>query len=110
MMWFFAILLVLVMGAIAMVAAGRGTPLAPEYDDRPDASVPAGRLVGDDLRRVRFSLAFRGYRMSEVDALLDRVAAQLETDDAGAPGEPEDPQPRALSEADGAERGARHAP
>nr|WP_068109307.1 DivIVA domain-containing protein [Nocardioides dokdonensis] len=77
-MWFFAILLVLVMGAIATVAAGRGTPLAAEYDDRPDVLVPAGRLVGADLRRVRFSLAFRGYRMSEVDALLDRLAAQLE--------------------------------
>ena len=24
---------------------------------------------------MRFSLAFRGYRMSEVDALLDRLAA-----------------------------------
>ena len=98
MMWFFAILLVLVLGAIAMVAAGRGTPLAPEYDDRPDASVPAGRIVGDDLRRVRFSLAFRGYRMSEVDALLDRLAAQLEAD--GAPG----------ADGAGGERGARHEP
>ncbi|MEN8705143.1 MAG: DivIVA domain-containing protein [Nocardioides marinisabuli] len=101
MMWFFAILLVLVMGAIAMVAAGRGTPLAPTYDDRPDVSVPAGTLRGDDLRRVRFSLAFRGYRMSEVDALLDRVAAQLEAEGAaGAAG---------VGEVDG-ERGARHEP
>lgn len=100
-MWFFAILLVLVMGAIAMVAAGRGTPLAPTYDDRPDVSVPAGTLRGDDLRRVRFSLAFRGYRMSEVDALLDRVAAQLEAEGAaGAAG---------VGEVDG-ERGARHEP
>ena len=32
-----------------------------------------------DLRRVRFSLAFRGYRMSEVDELLDRLASQLES-------------------------------
>lgn len=104
MMWFFAILLVLVMGAIAMVAAGRGTPLAPAYDDRPDVSVPAGTLVGDDLRRVRFSLAFRGYRMSEVDALLDRVAAQLEAGAAdGADGVD------GAGAADG-ERGARHEP
>jgi DivIVA domain-containing protein len=79
MMWFFAILLVLVMGGIAMVAAGRGAPMTDAYDDRPDALVPsAGDLAGDDLRRVRFSLAFRGYRMSEVDALLDRVARQLD--------------------------------
>jgi DivIVA domain-containing protein len=79
MMWFFAILIVLAMGGIAVLAAGRGTPMAEVYDDRPDATVPAsGPLAGEDLRRVRFSLALRGYRMSEVDALLDRVATELE--------------------------------
>ena len=30
---------------------------------------------------MRFSLAFRGYRMSEVDALLDRLAAEKEQAD-----------------------------
>jgi DivIVA domain-containing protein len=81
MMWLFAILIVLALGGVAVLAAGRGTPMAEVYDDRPDARVPADRsLSGDDLRRVRFSLALRGYRMSEVDALLDRVAAQLEAD------------------------------
>jgi DivIVA domain-containing protein len=34
-------------------------------------------LRAEDLRQVRFPLAFRGYRMSEVDALLDRLADQL---------------------------------
>jgi DivIVA domain-containing protein len=62
-----------------VVAAGRGAPLADVYDDRPDAGVPAdGPLGADDLRRVRFPLALRGYRMSEVDALLDRLATQLQ--------------------------------
>ncbi len=83
MMWLFAILIVLAMGGIAALAAGRGEPLAPAYDDRPDALVPAdGSVTGDDLRRVRFSLAFRGYRMSEVDNLLERLASQLEEVDA----------------------------
>ena len=78
-MWFFAILVVLALGGIALVAAGRGAPLAEVYDDRPDSSVPAqGPLSADDLRRVRFSLGFRGYRMSEVDALLDRLASERE--------------------------------
>lgn len=82
MMWFFAILVVLVMGGVAAVAAGRGAPMSEAYDDRPDALVPSGRpLAAGDLRRVRFPLAFRGYRMGEVDALLDRLAAQLEHDD-----------------------------
>jgi DivIVA domain-containing protein len=79
MMWFFAVLIVLAMGGVAMVAAGRGTPMAPAYDDRPDATVPReGELGPADLRRVRFSLAFRGYRMSEVDTLLDRLAREME--------------------------------
>ena len=78
-MWLFAIHIVLALGGIALVAAGRGAPLADVYDDRPDATVPADRpLRAEDLRRVRFSLAFRGYRMSEVDALLDRLAGELE--------------------------------
>lgn len=83
MMWLFAILVVLVLGGVAVVAAGKGTPLAEEYDDRPDAPVPADRPLGaDDLRRVRFSIALRGYRMSEVDALLARLADERE--DRGA--------------------------
>jgi DivIVA domain-containing protein len=86
-MWLFAILIVLALGGIALVAAGRGAPLREVYDDRPDASVPAEGPMGPvDLRRVRFSLAFRGYRMSEVDALLDRVATDLEQrSDPGPP-------------------------
>lgn len=78
-MWLFAILVVLLLGGVAVVAAGKGTPLAEEYDDRPDATVPADRTLGpDDLRRVRFSVALRGYRMSEVDALLARLADEQE--------------------------------
>ncbi|WP_341927529.1 DivIVA domain-containing protein [Nocardioides psychrotolerans] len=85
-MWVFAILIVLAMGGVAMVAAGRGTPLQPAGDDRPPTLASReGPLGSEDLRRVRFSLAFRGYRMSEVDALLDRLAAEREqTADAPA--------------------------
>lgn len=97
MMWFFAVLVVLALGGIAVVAAGRGTPMAEVYDDRPDSDVPAaGPLSADDLRRVRFSLAFRGYRMSEVDALLDRLAREREesADDAAqAPAHGDDDSP-----------------
>ncbi len=78
MTWFFAILTVLVLGGVAVVAAGRGGSMAETYDDRPDSVVPADVALGpEDLRRVRFSTALRGYRMSEVDALLDRLAAEL---------------------------------
>jgi DivIVA domain-containing protein len=88
-MWFFAILVVLALGGVALLAAGRGAPMVEVYDDRPDSSVPAtGPLAADDLRRVRFSLAFRGYRMSEVDALLDRLASERESEAAEPVTEP----------------------
>jgi DivIVA domain-containing protein len=85
MTWFLAVVIVLVMGAVAVVAAGRGGSMAEVYDDRPDSVVQAdGPLTAGDLRRVRFSTAFRGYRMAEVDALLDRLADELAArDDIG---------------------------
>ena len=93
MMWFFAIMIVLALGGIAVLAAGKGAPLAEVYDDRPDAVVPAnGPLRAEDLRRVRFSLALRGYRMSEVDALLDRLATEREQENpyGDTPADPSD--------------------
>jgi DivIVA domain-containing protein len=77
--WFFAVLIVLLMGAVAVVAAGRGGTMAEVYDDRPDSRVQAERpLSAEDVRTVRFTTAFRGYRMAEVDALLERMAAELD--------------------------------
>lgn len=92
MMWLFGILVVLALGAIAMVAAGRGQPMAEEYADHPDPGVPAhGDLTADHLRRVRFPLAVRGYRMVDVDALLDRLAGQLEQDPQSGPPDADEP-------------------
>lgn len=88
MMWFFAILVVLALGGVALVASGRGEPLAPAYDDRPDATVPTDRALGAaDLRAARFGVVLRGYRMSEVDALLARLADQLEASRTDTPAE-----------------------
>lgn len=87
MMWFFAVLVVLALGGVAAVAAGRGRSMAPEHPDRPDVLIPAeGPVRAEDLRRVRFSLAFRGYRMDEVDSLLARLAAEKEpAEQSGVP-------------------------
>jgi DivIVA domain-containing protein len=83
MTWFLAVLVVLATGAVVVVAAGRGPAgearMSPAYDDRPDALLPADRPVtGADLRRLRLSTSLRGYRAVEVDALLERLAAQLD--------------------------------
>lgn len=82
MTWFLAFVVVALMGVIAVVATGRGGSMAETFDDRPDSRVQAdGPLTAQDLRRVRFSTALRGYRMSEVDALLDRLAAERDAVD-----------------------------
>lgn len=94
MMWLFAILIVLAMGGVAVVASGRGGSMAPAYDDRPDLDLPPDRpLAAGDLRTVRFPLAVRGYRMSDVDELLARLAMELEDreggrDDGAGPDQP----------------------
>ncbi|MDQ1625636.1 MAG: hypothetical protein QOJ49_1134 [Actinomycetota bacterium] len=73
-----------VIAGIALVAAGVGASMPePDPDRRPFGVLPAGQEVtGDDLERLRFSLAFRGYRMDEVDAVLERLSAELAARDA----------------------------
>ena len=94
MMWVLGILVLAVIAGIAVVAAGVGDPMAIAYDDRRDVTVPTDRpLRSSDLAGLRFTSAFRGYRASEVDALLDRLAAQLaesESTPASAPEPTED--------------------
>ena len=67
----------------ALVATRDGELLVDAPRDRADLDLPVGGPVGaDDLERVRFPMALRGYRMQEVDDLLDRVVAELrERDD-----------------------------
>ena len=53
-----------------------------------DVLVPTDRpLTGADLRRVRFTVGLRGYRAAEVDALLARLADELDGQDTGAAGQ-----------------------
>ncbi len=85
MTWVLWALAVAVLGGCVVVAVGRGGEMADAYDDRPDVLVPGDRPLGaDDLRAVRFTTALRGYRMAEVDALVARLAAEL--DAAGSTG------------------------
>lgn len=89
MTWLLAVLVVAVLGGVALVAAGRvDASLPPARDDRSAVVLPEGPVSAEDLREVRLPLAVRGYRMEEVDALLARLADQLEgprRDDDGGP-------------------------
>ena len=78
MTWLFAVVVVAVIAVVAVVATGRGGAMSEAYDDRRDVRVQAdGPLTAEDLAGVRFTTAFRGYRTSEVDALLDRLVSEM---------------------------------
>ena len=93
MLWMLTTLAVLVIGALVVLAVARGEHLRPTDDDRREVSLPTGRpLRSTDLDEVRFTTALRGYRMSEVDALVARLAAELAEREAGPrPVDPDDP-------------------
>ena len=94
MTWVLWALIVLVVGGCVVLATGRGGAMRDVYDDRPDVLVPSDRrLGGDDLRAVGFTTAFRGYRMSEVDELLARLAAELDARDGLPRTQPSDGAP-----------------
>lgn len=82
MSWVLWTLAALVIGGCAVLAVGRGGELGEAYEDRPDLLVPTDRpLAADDLRAIRLPTAVRGYRMAEVDALLARLAAEIDRQD-----------------------------
>lgn len=54
-----------------------GAALAPAERDRADVGLPEGEVSAQDLHGVRFGMVLRGYRMSEVDEVLDRAAQAL---------------------------------
>lgn len=64
--------------ALVAVVFGRGEQLPPLPARTSPAQLPAAGIRGDDVRHVRFGLALRGYRMSDVDWTLDRLAAEID--------------------------------
>jgi DivIVA domain-containing protein len=78
---------VLIVGGLlflgASVLLGRGETQPPAELDRSPVELPDDRAVtADAVRALRISAAFRGYRMAEVDWLLDQFALVLEERDA----------------------------
>jgi DivIVA domain-containing protein len=78
---------VLVVAALLFIGAsvlmGRGETQPPAELDRSPVELPDDRPVtGDDVRDLRISVAARGYRMTEVDWLLEQFADALDDRDA----------------------------
>jgi DivIVA domain-containing protein len=63
---------------IVVVVFGRGEELPPLPPRATPTRLPDGELAGGDVRELRFPQAVRGYRMDEVDWVLERVADELD--------------------------------
>lgn len=90
-MSFFLVFVAIVLAAVAILV---GTDLAPRVFrrrtgeqpfedgfDEPVASLPAVLLPADaepaDVDRIRFAVGLRGYRMDQVDQVLDELRDQI---------------------------------
>lgn len=83
MEWFIAAIAIVVLGVAAVVAAGRGGSMDAEpVRDTYAMAVSEDPLDGEAVRGLRFGVALRGYAMDQVDAILDRLAAELDARDA----------------------------
>lgn len=71
-----AVAVAIVFAAAALVV-GRLDGLKEAPPDQAEPFLPMGRLLPADVDGARFGLVLRGYRMSEVDDVLDRLAAEL---------------------------------
>ena len=78
-LYFQFVIVAAVFGGIAWVAAGRGGGVVDAVPDRPDVALPDDRqLAKADIDAARFTVGWRGYRMDEVDQVLDRLAAEID--------------------------------
>jgi DivIVA domain-containing protein len=73
----FVLMALALLGAVALVAVGRGDAMTDARPDRAPMGLPEGPLRAEDLECLRFSGALRGYRMDQVDAVLDRLRDEL---------------------------------
>jgi len=72
-----------VIAAVALLAVGRLGELPDVEPDRAPLALPDDRaMVRADVDSVRFAVGLRGYRMDEVDDVLDRLAAEVSDRDA----------------------------
>lgn len=86
MVWVLFVLVAMAVVVITAAAvAGRFTPdpMATPVTSTPHHGLPDGTVHAEDVDAVRFDTALRGYRMDQVDEVIDRLQqriVQLEDD------------------------------
>lgn len=84
----FLVVGVAVIAGAALLIAGRWRDGLPEIladAGRPsdlDSEVPVGTLTTSDIEAIRLEQAPRGYRMEDVDVLVERLTREIQARDA----------------------------
>ncbi|MDR3659605.1 MAG: DivIVA domain-containing protein [Mycobacterium sp.] len=73
------ILVAIVLFALGSAMFGRGEQLPPLPRGTTATALPASGVTGADVDAVRFTQTLRGYKTSEVDWVLDRLAQELDS-------------------------------
>lgn len=79
-MWWllWLVVIVAVVLGVVLLALGRGEGLREEPPDDLIVDLPENRLLtASDVETLRLPVALRGYQMSAVDNVLDRLAAEI---------------------------------
>jgi DivIVA domain-containing protein len=75
---FFVLIIVLLIGLTTAAVMGKiGGFLADPASSQSFSGVPDGSLSADALAHIHFDLALRGYRMNQVDDVIDALNARL---------------------------------
>ncbi|HJU98535.1 MAG TPA: DivIVA domain-containing protein [Jiangellaceae bacterium] len=77
----FVVVIVVVVFAVAAVASGRGDALDAAERDIVVPWLPDGPVSPADVEAVRFAVGLRGYRMDQVDDVLDRLGREIASRD-----------------------------
>ena len=83
----------LVVFGLAVVVFGRGEQMAPLSPRSSPTELPDRGMSGQDVRTLRFAMALRGYRMSDVDWALERMAGEIDRLRTAVTGLGGDPDP-----------------
>jgi DivIVA domain-containing protein len=84
MEWFIAVVVIAILGVAAIAAAGGMGEMARDpVQDTYRQDLPSDRpLRAEDIQGLRFGIALRGYSMSQVDDILDRLTREIADRDA----------------------------
>ena len=82
MIVFFLLVVVLLIGLTAALVTGRiGGAMAEPVSTSPFEGLAPGRVGPEEVVALHFDVGLRGYRMEQVDAVLDRLTEELRARD-----------------------------